>query len=97
MPGRDGSDYAGMSSDNPDGKTGRRKSKVSWGRLIHPGLVEPKLRPKGVSDGRQGKIFLHHLLCVTSLAVTQKAKPAPSWISGSKPVAPYHPVRGERC
>ncbi len=27
--GRNGSDYAGMSSENPDEKSGRRKSKVS--------------------------------------------------------------------
>jgi len=32
--------YAGMSSDNPVEKTGRRKPKVSWGRLIRPGLVD---------------------------------------------------------
>ncbi len=49
--GADGSDYAGMSSENLDEKTRRRKSKVSWGRLIRPGLVGPKPRPKGVSDG----------------------------------------------
>ena len=49
--GRSGSDYAGMSSEKTRGKRVRRKSKVSWGRLIRPGLVDPKLRPKGVSDG----------------------------------------------
>ena len=49
--GRNRSDYAGMSSEKTRGKRVRRKSKVSWGRLIHPGLVDPKLRPKGVSDG----------------------------------------------
>ena len=42
---------AGISSENPDEKTGRRKSKVSWGRLIRPGLVDPKSRPFGVGDG----------------------------------------------
>ena len=50
--GRDRSDYAGTSSEKPDEKTGRRKSKVSWGRLIRPGLVDPKPRPKGVGDGQ---------------------------------------------
>ena len=50
--GRSGSDYAGMSSEKTRGKRVRRKSKVSWGRLIRPGLVDPKLRPKGVSDGQ---------------------------------------------
>ena len=34
----------------------RRKSKVSWGRLVRPGLVGPKLRPKGVDDGQQVNI-----------------------------------------
>ena len=30
-----------------------RKTKVSRGRLVRPGLVGPKERPKGVSDGQQ--------------------------------------------
>ena len=30
------SDYAGMSSDKPGEKPGRRKPKVSWGRIILP-------------------------------------------------------------
>jgi hypothetical protein len=47
----DNSDNVGMSSEKTREKRVRRKSKVSWGRLIHPGLVDPKLRPKGVSDG----------------------------------------------
>ncbi len=54
--GRDGSDYAGMSSEKMREKRIRRKPKVSWGRLIHPGLVVPKLRPKGVSDGQSVNI-----------------------------------------
>ena len=41
-----GSDYAGMSSDKTGVKPVRRKPKVSRGRLIRPGLVGPKLRPK---------------------------------------------------
>jgi len=50
--GRYGSDYAGISSEKHGGKPCRRKSKVSWGRLIRPGLVDPKPRPKGVGDGQ---------------------------------------------
>ena len=50
-PGRNGSDYAGMSSEKIREKRIRREPKVSWGRLIHPGLVGPKSRPKGVDDG----------------------------------------------
>ena len=50
--GGTGSDYAGISSANVREKRTRRKHKVSWGRLIHPGLVDPKPRPKGVGDGQ---------------------------------------------
>ena len=46
------SDYAGISSAKIREKRIRRKPKVSWGRLIHPGLVDPKSRPKGVDDGQ---------------------------------------------
>ena len=42
------SDYAGISSAKIREKRIRRKPKVSWGRLIHPGLVDPTPRPKGV-------------------------------------------------
>ena len=35
--------------ENPTG----RKPKVSRGRFVRPGLVGPKLRPKGVGDGQQ--------------------------------------------
>ena len=49
-------DYAGISSVNSDEKSGRRKSKVSWGRQIRPGLVGPKARPRGVVDGQQVNI-----------------------------------------
>ncbi len=40
-----GRDDAGMSSDNSSEKLERRKPKVSRGRLIRPGLVDPKARP----------------------------------------------------
>ncbi len=45
------SENAGISNDKESGNLSRRKTKVSWGRLVRPGLVGPKLRPKGVSDG----------------------------------------------
>ena len=51
-----GSDDAGISSEKTRGKRVRRKSKVSWGRLIRPGLVDPKPRPKGVGDGQSVNI-----------------------------------------
>ena len=51
-----------MSSEKTRGKRVRRKSKVSWGRLIHPGLVGPKLRPKGVGDGQSVNIRILLLL-----------------------------------
>ena len=50
--GGDRRDYVGISSVNSDEKSGRRKPKVSWGRDILPGLVGPKMRPKGVIDGQ---------------------------------------------
>ena len=50
------SDYAGMSNDNAGENPARRKPKVSWGRLVLPGLVGPKSRPKGVVDGQQVNI-----------------------------------------
>ena len=49
--GRQSRDYVGISSENVCEKQTHRKSKVSWGRLIRPGLVGPKLRPYGVGDG----------------------------------------------
>ena len=51
-------DYVGMSSENICEKQMRRKSKVSWGRLIHLGLVVPKPRPIGVGDGQNVNIHL---------------------------------------
>ena len=51
-----------MSSEKTRGKRVRRKSKVSWGRLIRPGLVGPKLRPKGVSNGQSVNIRIPLLL-----------------------------------
>ncbi len=51
--GRDRSENVGTSSDKTSEKLVRRKPKVSWGRLIHPGLVGPKLRLKGVGEGKQ--------------------------------------------
>ncbi len=50
--GEIGRDYAGISSIKTDEKSVRRKPKVSWGRIIRPGLVGPKSRPKGVDDGQ---------------------------------------------
>ncbi len=40
-----------MSSEKKGENPFRRKPKVSWGRLVRPGLVGPKPRPKGVGDG----------------------------------------------
>ena len=44
----------GMSSKNSGENPGRRKPKVSWAMTVIPGLVDPKARPKGVTDGRAG-------------------------------------------
>ncbi len=45
-----------MSSDKMGEKPIRRKSMVSWVKLIFPGLVGPKPRPKGVGNGEQVNI-----------------------------------------
>ncbi len=48
--------HGSMSSDKTSEKLVRRKPKVSWERVILPGLVGPKARPKGVVDGQQVNI-----------------------------------------
>ena len=63
--GPDRIENVGTSSDKTGEKPVRRKPKVSWGRLILPGLVGPKLRPKGVSDGKQVNIPHHELVCLS--------------------------------
>ena len=60
--GGTGSDYAGISSAKIREKRIRRKPKVSWGRLIHPGLVDPKSRPKGVDEGESVNIQIPPVL-----------------------------------
>ena len=45
-----------MSNEKKSENLFRRKTKVSWGRLVRPGLVGPKARPKGVVDGQQVNI-----------------------------------------
>jgi len=49
-----GSENAGTSSKNGCERHPRRKPKVSRATRIVPGLVDPKARPKGVTDGRAG-------------------------------------------
>ena len=46
-----GSKNAGTSNRNWGEIPQHRKSKVSWAMAIIPGLVGPKVRPKGVVDG----------------------------------------------
>ena len=45
-----------MSNEKTSENLVRRKPKVSWGRLVRPGLVGPKPRSKGVGDGQQVNI-----------------------------------------
>ena len=49
-----GRENAGTSSKNASESLARRKPKVSRATGIVPGLVDPKARPKGVTDGRAG-------------------------------------------
>ena len=51
--GRSRNENVGTSSDKTGEKPVRRKPKVSWGRLILPGLVGPKLRSRDVGEGKQ--------------------------------------------
>jgi len=52
--GAAGSENVGMSSIKAGVKPARRKFKVSWATIIVSGLGDPKPRPKGVGDGRNG-------------------------------------------
>ena len=85
-----------MSSDNPDEKSGGRKSKVSSAMLINGGLGEPKPRPKGVGDGEPVNIQALQKVRLT-IRVTQEARLAREWKCASKPLAPsILGVRGVR-
>jgi hypothetical protein len=42
-----------MSSENIRENRMRRKSKVSWGRFVRPGLAGPKARARAVVEGDQ--------------------------------------------
>ena len=52
--GAAGSENVGISSMKAGENPARRKLKVSWATTIDPGLGDPKSRPKGVDDGRDG-------------------------------------------
>jgi hypothetical protein len=69
-----GSDDAGMSSEKIRVKRIHRKPKVSWGRLIRPGLVGPKPRPKGVGDGKSVKYSDTTRFALSIFHGTQEAK-----------------------
>ena len=45
-----------MSNEKKSENLFHRKSKVSWGRFVRPGLVGPKVRLKSVVDGQQVNI-----------------------------------------
>ena len=50
--GRNRSENVGTSNEKISENLIRRKTKVSWGRFVRPGLGGPKARPKGVVDGQ---------------------------------------------
>jgi hypothetical protein len=68
-----------MSNEKAGENPARRKSKVSWGRFVLPGLVGPKPRPKGVGDGELVNI-LALLSGRLSNAVTQEDTGAAQWL-----------------
>ena len=49
-----GSENVGISSKKAGEDPARRKLKGSWATTIDSGLGDPKPRPKGVGDGRDG-------------------------------------------
>ena len=75
----------GISSENIGENLMRRKSKVSWGRFVRPGLAGPKVRSRDVTDGEQVDIPVP-LLLVTSEGGTQEARQASDWKCSSKRV-----------
>ncbi len=54
--GRNRSENVGTSNEKISENLIRRKTKVSWGRFVRPGLVGPKVRLKSVVDGQQVNI-----------------------------------------
>ena len=69
-----GRENVGISSKKAGENPAHRKSKVSWATQIDPGLVGPKLRPRGVGDGQQVNIpalphfcFVGAFLCSKSV------------------------------
>jgi hypothetical protein len=77
-----GSDDADISSEKTRGKRVRRKPKVSWGRLIRPGSVDPKPRPKGVGDGQSVNIRILHVwrYQLTSAQKARRSPPLDVWV-----------------
>ena len=51
-----GSKNVGTSNHNPDEKSGRRKTKVSFPMIVKEGLVGPKAMAKAAADGQQVNI-----------------------------------------
>src|SRR3989442_4682283 len=58
----------------------RRKSKVSWVKVICSGLVGPKPRPKGVGDGEQVNIPAPPRRRLSE-GGTKKGRPSGCWTS----------------
>ena len=54
--GRNRSENVGTSNEKISENLIRRKTKVSWGRVVRPGLVGPKVWLKSVADGQQVNI-----------------------------------------
>ena len=73
--GATGSENLGLSNEKQGENPCRRKSKVSWGRFVRPGLVGPKLRPKGVGDGQQVNIPVLHIFRYQD-GVTEEDRPS---------------------
>jgi hypothetical protein len=73
-----------MSNEKTSENLVRRKSKVSWARVVLPGLVGPKLRLKSVDDGQQVNIPVPVNIVITN-GETQEAKQGRLLDSGLSP------------
>ena len=81
-PGRNRNENVGTSSDKTGEKPVRRKPKVSWARLILPGLVGPKPRSIDVGEGNQVNIPNHVVPCYRwgdAGGYTRKDRPSLFW------------------
>ena len=75
-----GRENVGLSNRIADESSAHRKSKVSLAMVFNQGLGDPKVNPKGVTDGQQ--INISALVCI-SKSRRSAVISADNWISRS--------------